>query len=195
MSHPPIEEIALLGRLANELREEFGQRGHLVDKAMEVDSAFRSRSRSSLTGDLVVDAISGAASRAGVDFRSVNGAGREFRFLSTVDRRYRLRRARRDRTGALVVPLSSDSALAIDETSLYREEHWTFLWITDAEGQIAEVLAAEIRDFTLGSPGHLIFGETIPLGGQPPSRGGFWPTEEGLEGFEDFGDDFGTAAS
>lgn len=193
MSRPSSSELAQLNRLSNELREEFEERGHRIDKGLSADRAFGRGSRSSMTRELVADVISAAASPMGIDFRSVNGAGRELRFLSAVDRRYRLRRARRSVDGELVVPVSSDSALAIDELTLIREEHWGFLWVVNDDSQMAEVLIAEIVGFTEGRPGRLRFGEVIALGSPNSPRGGFRPTDEDL----DLGDEdgFGRQAS
>jgi hypothetical protein len=200
MSRPSRDELALLRQVAHELREVFAERGHRVDQAMEVDPAFGSGwSRAAVTRDLVVDAVSAAASRIGLDFRPVNGSGREFRYLAGgVDRRYRLRKARRASDGSLEIAASSNSALASDEPFLFAEEPWAFAWTISPDGQIAEIFVAEVIGYVEGQPGHLMLGRTISLdhGGLP--MGGFQPTDEGLDDFddeEDLGDDFGSPST
>jgi hypothetical protein len=200
MSQPSSKELHLLSQVADELREVFAERGYRVDVAMNVDPAFGSGwSRSAVTRDLVVAAVSSAASRVGVDFRPVNGSGREFRCLSgAIDRRYRLRRATRRADGSLVIGASADSALASAADSLFPEEQWTFAWVLSPDGQIDEVLAAEVVGYVAGHPGHLRLGPSFSLGGggDMPTRG-FRPTDESLEEFDEeegFGDEFGDAS-
>lgn len=200
MSQPSEQERQVLDRVADELRDVVAERGYRVDVAMAVDPAFGSGwSRSAVTRDLVVAAVSGAASRVGLDFRPVNGMGREFRFLSgIVDRRYRLRRARRGPDGGLLITTSSDSALATSlENSLLNEEKWLFAWTLGPDGLIDEVLIAEVVGFTEGSPGYLKLGRLIALAGHDEPLGGFHPTDEHLDGFgedEDFDEDLGFPA-
>ncbi len=199
MSHPTPGELNLLAQVADELREVFVERGYRVEVAMNADPAFGSGwSRAAVTRDLVVDAVSGAASRFGLDFRPVNGSGREFRYLAgAVDRRYRLRRATRKPDGPLIIGASADSALASGGDSLFRQEQWTFAWVLSPDGLIGEVLAAEVLGYVEGRPGHLVLGDTISLGGGDLPTGGFRPTDEGLEGFDEeegFGDEFGSAS-
>lgn len=202
MSWLPDDELRRLNHVADELREVFAERGHRVDQAMEADPAFGSGwSRAAVTRDLVVDATSAAASRIGIDFRPVNGSGREFRTLTgTVERRYRLRRARRDTDGSLVITASTDSALAVSEDSLFDQEQWTFAWIPSPDGLIDDVLVAEVVGFVEGSPGRLKLGRVIALGGGEFPTGGFEPADEDLDGFDDLedydeGDDLGSSAS
>lgn len=201
MSRPSDVELELLRQVAGELREVFAERGHRVDQAMEVDPAFGSGwSRAAVTRDLVVDAVSAAASRIGLDFRPVNGSGREFRYLAGgVDRRYRLRKARRTADGTLEITASSDSALAAGETPLFEEESWAFAWTIASNGQIGDVLVAEVMGYVEGSPGHFILGSTISLVGEDLPTGGFRPTDEDLDGFgdeeDDLGDGFGSPST
>lgn len=187
MSRPSEEELALLTAVANEIREVFEERGHNVDVAMEVDPAFGSaRSRSSVRRDLVVDTADRVASQIGLDFRSVNGEGREFRYVSDVARRYRLLKGRRNRDGDLVVPASSDSMLAKADDGLFDEDHWAFVWTMNPEGLIDETLVAKVLRYVEGTPGHLELGTPIAIGvreGGPSD--GFWPTDEGLDGFDE----------
>ena len=200
MSRPSASEFLLLDQVADEIREVFAERGYRVDVAMDVDPAFGSGwSRAAVTRDLVVDAAIGAASRVGLDFRSVSGGGREFRFLSgNVDRRYRLRRAKRRADGELIISTSSNSALAATDLSLFLVEQWALAWTPSADGLIAEVLAAEVVGFIDGNPGHLDLGRIFALGSDDLPDGEFRPTGESLEGLdddEDVGDEFGFSAS
>jgi hypothetical protein len=200
MSQPADADLRLLHAVAEELRDVFGERGHRVDVAMEVDPAFGSGwSRSAVTRDLVVDAVSGAASRQGLDFRPVTGGGREFRMLTgTVERRFRLRRAVRRADGSLLITASSASALAIEDGSLFGEELWAFAWTLNDDGQIDEVLACEVIGYVEGMPGHLRLGHVIALAGDHAPTGGFRPADEDLPGFEDendAGEGFGSSAS
>ncbi|MCE9622967.1 MAG: hypothetical protein K8R99_11540 [Actinomycetia bacterium] len=121
---------------------------------------------SALTRDLALQAVGRACGTAAIDFRPVNGEGREIRFLSTIDRRYRVLRGQRSRRGDLVVKVNSDSALAIEDAGLFEAEVWAFVMIIENEHHtVVETVAAEILGKTDGSPGQLIFGEQIILGG------------------------------
>lgn len=192
-------ELELLGQIADELREVFEERSHRVDVALSTDRSFGSgRSRSALTRDLAMHAVSGTASRIGLDFRPVNGDGRELRYLSrTLDRRYRVRRAHRHGDGSLQVTANSESALAGDAAeSLFPTERWVFGWTLTGDGLIDDVFAAEVVGFIEGRPGRLDLGPAVALGsaGGFPS-GGFSPSEEDLDGFDDeAGDDTGQEA-
>jgi hypothetical protein len=181
MSSPSDVERERLDVIADELREAFSERGYRVDVALEADRAFGSgRSRSSLMNDLVMDTVSRSASKVGgIYFHPVNGPGRE---LMGALHRYRIRRAKRDAEDNLVIEVSSESSLGLEEEpTLYPIESWVFGWVTNAEGLIAEVIAAEVRGVRPGSPGRLILGEILTLGSGGPVGGGFIPAEEGLD--------------
>jgi hypothetical protein len=200
MSQPSEIELNLFSQVASELREVFVERGYRVARALDADPAFGSGwSRSALTRDLVVGAVSGTASRIGLDFRPVNGSGREFRYFSgAVDRRYRLRRATRRKSGEIIIETSSDSALATTEDSLFPKEQWTFAWLISPDGLIGETLIAEVVGYVDGSPGHLELGQVVGLGSDALETEGFLPTDEGLDGFDDeegIGDEFGSTSS
>jgi hypothetical protein len=167
MSLPSGIERQRLDGIADELREAFSERGHLVDVALSTDPAFGSgRSRSSLMNDLVLDTVSGSASRIGVGYQAVKGNGRE---LIGLRHKYRIRKATRDSEESLVVYVSSESSLLFEEEdTLIPRENWTFGWIPNGDGLIAEVLIAEIRGVLPGTPGRLILGEALPLGSDGP---------------------------
>lgn len=194
MSHPSESQLARLGQVSDELREVFAERGYRVDVAMEADPAFGSgSSRSAVTRDLAVDAVSSAASKVGIDFRPVNGNGRELRILEDgVDRRFRFLRARRRTDGVFRVEVNSDSALSSsvgDDPSIFVDEQWVFCWTKTAEGLIEDVFVAQVRGYVEGKPGHLILGPVIHTGRGDVPTGGFDPVDEGLEGFDDEGTD------
>lgn len=198
MSHPPDDVLDQLSRVAEELREVIAERGHRVDVALDADESFGSgQSRAWLQRDLALEAVAEAASRVGIEFQTVNGAGRELRTISDgTDRRYRFRRATRNSDGVLEVLASSDAPLAVEsDDSLFPAEAWVFGWIPSNPTLVEEVFVAPILGFTEGHPGHLVLGGPIQLlgPGAPPGRG-FMPTGEGLEGFEDdLGDEADTA--
>jgi len=197
MSSPSDVERERLDFIAAELREAFSERGYRVDVALEADEAFGSgSSRSSLMRDLVMDAVSRSASRVGdIYFRPVNGAGRE---LVGARHRYRIRRAKRDAEDNLIIEVSSESTLVLEEEStLFSMENWIFGWVSNAEGLIAEVIAAEVLGVRPGSPGRLILGDVLTLGSGGPTGDGFTPADEDLDlglGEEDEGGERGLGA-
>lgn len=180
-----------LTKVAEELQEVFAERGHHVDQALDVDESFGSpQSTAFLMRDLAIDAVAVAASRVGVEFGSVNGSGRELRsFDEGVERRFRLRRASRDEGGSIVMTANSDAPVrvVVDEgDGLFPIEAWTFGWIpASGSVRVAEAFVAPILRFEPGTPGHLILGHAIPLLGPEIPSGGFRPTDEGLDGFDD----------
>lgn len=181
MSSPSDVERERLDFIAAELREAFNERGYRVDVALETDQAFGSgSSRSSLMRDLVMDTVSRSACKVGgICFQPVNGPGRE---LVGERHRYRIRRAKRDAEDNLIIEVSSDSSLVLEEEpTLYSMENWVFGWISNAEGLIAEVIAAKVLGVRPGSPGHLILGGVLTLGSGGPTGGGFTPADEDLD--------------
>lgn len=191
MSLLTASDLVLLGQVADELREVFSARGYRVTKALDTDPSFGSgQSRAALARDLALETVSGAASRVGLDFRSVNGSGREIRTMSQgVDRRFRFRHGRRMDSG-LRVPVSSNSALLTHpdaELSLIPTENWAFIWTTNDDMIVDETIVAPILDVTVGSPGFLVLGPEISVGqgGPSPASAGFLPSDEPLEGFDD----------
>ena len=199
MSHPSDRELRQLDMIADELVEVFNERGHRVEEAMAVDPAFGSgHSRAWVTRDLAVDAVSLKASHLGVDFRSVNGAGREFRFLESVDRRYRFLRGARDINNQLRVAVNSESSLTADPgEGLYLIEQWAMVWVPKNSG-VAEVLAGHVVGVTPGRPGVLVFGEIISLGQDDSGIAGrrrfASDDNDDIFGDEDWGDEEGTSS-
>jgi hypothetical protein len=167
MSLPSEIERQQLDAIADDLRETFSERGHLVDVALEADPAFGSgQSRSSLMRDLVRETVARSASQLGIGFHSVKGTGRE---LVGVCHRYRLLRAKRNGSGEIVIAVNTESSLTYEEeVTLFPLQNWVFAWVSDLDGLISEVFAAEIVDVRPGRPGQLVFGTVLPLG---PSTG------------------------
>jgi hypothetical protein len=186
MSQPSALEIDQFRAVAAEMREVFEERGYRVEVALAVDPGFGSgSSRSSLVRDLAIDAASAAASRHALDFRTVNGSGREFRCMGdAVDRRYRLRKAARRADGGYSIPTNAKSAMYSDEGSLIPEELWVMGYTLTREGTLQDVFIAPVEDIAPGLPGHLILGPVIELVDAPTTAAGFEPADEDLEGFE-----------
>lgn len=191
MSEPTAREVQRLSQVADELREVVAERGYRVDEALEADRAFGSgMSRAWLGRDLAIEAIRGAASRAGIDFRSISGGGLELQHREGVtDRRYRVRKARRTADGSLAIPENSASGMPAAEDTLLDRDHWVLAWVLSPEGLVEEVLISEVLGATEGNPGHLLLGKTIPLESGEVATGGFEPADEDLPGFEDSSDE------
>ena len=86
-------------QLADEIRETFEDRGWKIDKATQLDPAFRKmrRSRSSLGRDLILDAIEEATTRIGLGYQSVSGGACDvIDVVDGADRRFRVRKAEVD---------------------------------------------------------------------------------------------------
>ncbi|TWP53003.1 hypothetical protein FKR81_07875 [Lentzea tibetensis] len=176
--------------IALDLREAVEERGYRVDVALEADSSFGSgATRSALLRDMVLDAIGSAASQVSLSFNPVNGSGRE---LIGERHRYRVRKAHRDASESFVVTVSTESSLGVvEEESLFPLESWVFGWVPGDDGLIADVFVAEIYGIEPGSPGRLLLGRPLLLGGGSPFGGGFTPSDEGLDldvDDEDMGD-------
>jgi hypothetical protein len=76
-------------------------------------------------------------------------------------------------------------------------ENWVFGWVSNAEGLIAEVIAAEVLGVRPGSPGRLILGDVLTLWSGGPTGGEFTPADEDLDlglGEEDEGGESGLGA-
>jgi len=195
MSHDGLHLRALTA-IAQEISESVDEKGFKVELAMEVDECFTSpQARAMLFRDIVTEAASIGASRAGIiDYRPVNGSGRELRgAVGNYDRRYRIRRARR--VGEeLQVQANSDSALAFlsepeDEMLFGHPEQWVFGWSLTTDERIDEVFVAKVIGVTDGKPHWLLLGPQIPLFHGPTEaepEGGFNPFDDGdLPGFDD----------
>lgn len=198
MSQPSSIEMGRLRAAAHELVEVFAERGYRIEVAQEVDAGFSGGGpRSALARALATDALSAAASHQGLDFRPVNGSGREVRIFSDgVDRRFRFRKAtKRVMDGSYIIPANTDSALTggTDDFSLIPEETWVLGYTRSSDDlAVEDVFVAPVRGTTEGSPGHLVLGPVIDLLGGDTPVPGFRPNDEPLEGFEDDEDEDGT---
>jgi|GEM_PF-4315730 len=192
MSHLPNAIKEQLREVAESLVDGFSARGHAITTATEADPAFENGAVVSATRrSLAMDEARSAASRIGLDPRSISG-GLDLRsFDDVTERRFRLRSANRDSAGELKVVCSSDSALAIDTddvASLLATEQWVLAMIYgDEKESIEEIVAARVVGRTSSLPGYLLLADEHRLlgGTTPPSTGGFIPPEEPI----DLGDD------
>jgi hypothetical protein len=195
MSQPSEALLAQLARIAYDLRESFSERGHHVEVAAEADSAFGGGTfRSVAMRELAVEVISESASHNGLDFRSVNGLGREFRvFENNCDVRMRFRRAQQLPDGTFLITANEDSSLFVTEPGLlYEEEQWVFAYVPTHEAIITHIFIARILGYEgEGKLGHVVLGHAIHLLGPDAPDRGFIPTDEGLPGFEDQTDEEG----
>jgi hypothetical protein len=183
-------------RLADEIRETFGERGWRIEKATGLDPAFRKtrRSRSSLGRDLVLDAIEEATTRIGLGCQSVSGGGCDvIDLVEGADRRFRVRKADFDPdTGEYDIICTSDSILVILDSepgSLIPPERWVLGYTVDDEGMVVDILAARVLGITEDAVPRLKLGAATLLGTSgttPPSGRGFQPSDE-----DDLGDEFG----
>jgi hypothetical protein len=195
-------QLAAFREVAEEISEALGEKSHKVDVAMSIDEDFVSgQARSGLLRDIVLAAASSAASRGGVlDFRPVNGSGRELRLLvGLADRRYRIRGATRIGKD-LRIRANSDSALTRtdpDESSLIPEEQWVLAWSTDSDDHLDDVFIAQVVGVTETVPHWLVLDAQTSLlmpRATPPNKG-FTPTDDALPGFGDYEEgDLGSGA-
>lgn len=179
-------ELAVLTILSDEIREAFDDEGYCIDAAAHVHEAFDTGgTRSKLARGLIAQAAGESSGRLALDFRPVTGGGREVRLIRAgVDRRLRIRRAKRTLTGDFIVKVSSDSALAVDEQSLFAQENWVLGYtLNDTATEIIDIFAAHVTSFKEGSPGQLIFGQVVLLGSGGPSDGRFRGVDEDLPPF------------
>lgn len=189
MSHLSPHELTRLHRVADEIFETLGARGHHIDGALDVDPAFRQgRSpQSALTRALVVAGLQRGASQAGLAYRSGPGGVKEVHTLSgNVEHIFRLRRALRGDDGEYVIEAKDNSMLKdLEASSLLIQDRWVFAYTYVDEG-IDQIFVAPVLDVIEGNPGRLVLGAAIQLGKLPtPPVGGFQPADEDLEGFED----------
>lgn len=185
MSQIADSGLEQLREVAYDLRETFDERGHSIERAIEIDQSFGRYGRGALRRDLATDTVMRKASQIGLDPRIVQGGGCEFR-LNTGGMfiRLRLRSARLSADGTPIVLSNSESALA-DESELFREEHWVFGMIygpDDNTHRIHRAFAAEVTGFREGSPGRLILGPVHWLldGSDDLSSISFTPDDEDL---------------
>ena len=186
-------ELAVLGRVAFEMREDLAFRGVNVTSAMQLDSCFESgQARAGLRRDILKQACRRAASHGAVHCRPV-GEGLELVMACEdgVLRRFRLRSARRDGSGAWVIPANSQSSLVPHEDDvdlLMREEIWVLGVLLASDVELAEVFAARVVDVLEGKPGKLVLAADYPLLTPAGPPDDFTPSDEDLDLFDDESD-------
>jgi hypothetical protein len=182
--------MEMMHRLADEVRAVFEDRGYKVGKATGLDRAFRRsrRSQSSLSRDLVLDAIEHAA--PGLGFKSVRGGAYDIGYITDgADRRFRVRKADIDpETGHYDIVSGSDIMVLDDAEpdSMYPTERWVFGHTADDHGFVIDLFAARVLDVTDEIVPRLVLGEVTQLGESiynPPTPGTYVPDDE-----DDLGD-------
>lgn len=192
MSHLLAEHRAILDVVADEMREVHEERGYRVSVALAADRAFTANRRPELSmiRNLVVEAVVTAASRAGVDARTVPGGGLELRLVEGgVFRVFRLRCAERRVDGTFRVSTNRASTWGtVDEEVLIPDEPWVLCYTLTDDG-IGEIFCAKVLDIRPGNPGYLVLGASILLGSStgPFGMGGSFLSvdDETLEGLDD----------
>lgn len=186
--------MELMHRLADEIRAVFEDRGYKVGKATGLDRAFRRsrRSQSTLSRDLVLDAIEEAAGRLGLGFKSIGGGGYDIGYIvDAADRRFRIRKAEVDpEDGEYDIVCKSDNIMVIEDAepdSIFRSERWVLAYTVDDQGMVADIFAAPVLGITEDSVPRLRLGPITPLGDNvtPPTPGAYVPDDEDdLGGFD-----------
>jgi hypothetical protein len=190
-----------LSVVASEISETLEERGGRIDVALDLDESFHEgTAKTALERSLVVTGVQRGVGRVdGLSFQRV-GSGVEV-IAADEDGHYhhlRVRRAKRNATGDLVVTASSTSALVVgDESSLFTSHLWVLAFLLDDHHQLREFLASLVVGFEDGKPGRLILGKTysiltIPSVGGSPER--FRTTDDDLDfpGDEEDGRGYGS---
>ena len=176
-----------LEAIAEEVREQFAADGHLVGTAVDLHPAFNRSRRPgrSLTRELIMDAVSAGAARAGMHLEPVTGGGLD---LVSQDgatyRRYRLRSATPRRDGTFRIPHNGDSALAEPSGDLFQSEQWVFGYTLTAAYGLGALFVAQVVGVLAGNPGTLILGDPLLLTATSTPPPDFTAPEEDLDGFE-----------
>lgn len=198
MSHLAAGPLEQLKAIAYEIRETFGERGYRIDSALSIDSAFQTKgNRSGLTRSLVKDAVRKGASQVGAYCEEARGGALELRFnAGSIVQALRVQRAERLANGKLRIWANNASTWgSLNEELLVPEEHWAFAYVPSELG-IDELLVAQVRGVTAGTPGHLLLGPEIYLdGGETPRREFRGDDNSVLPGFEDEQDEQGLFGS
>lgn len=188
--------MELMHRLADEIRAAFEDRGYKVGKATRLDRAFRRsrRSQSTLSRDLVLDAIEEATQRLGIGFKAVGGGGFDIaHIVDGVDRRFRVRKAQFDpETGEYDIICKSDDFMVIEDSepgSMFPSERWVLSYTVDSHGMIVDIFAARVLGITETSVPRLRLAPPTPLGEAltTPPPGPYVPADE--DDLGDFDDD------
>lgn len=197
MSHLSPEEQHRLDELAYWIRELFSERGHNISSALDQDPCFRNgeRGRSGLARQMMEVAVASATGKVGLAMTTGDGGVRIVQSIDRgYDRRYRVLSAKKQPDGAFRILSSSDKILQVGDDSLFGiEEAWVLAYTLDSDNQIADLFVAQVLDRLEGQPGELVLGPEYMLAGQPPTSGGFEPTDEDLPGYDDEEDEGGVS--
>lgn len=180
----------MLEQIAFEIREVYEERGHKVDSALEQDSAFvrSGRSRSSLSRDLVAQAFTTSASRAGLSIDPHAYGAKQFRVsIGSSVGVFRLKKAEIEADGTYKIVTSSSSTWGdADEDTLILETPYV-LGYTLSSNQIGDIFFAKVNGVIEGNPGQYALGPVVLLGGETTTGLGiFAPTvDDELPGFDE----------
>lgn len=186
--------------MADEIRETFSSDGHLIDKAVDLHSAFRHNKhpQSSMVRNMVLQTINNRAPRLNVGVISVSGGGCDLQlFNGNVEMRCRVLKASKDSdTDAYVIVSSSDNIFVIEDAepdSMFKVERWVFAYTVDEFGMITDIFAAQVIGKTKAKVPQLLLGPVTMLGSAifpSPDQEFRGADEDDLDGFDaDEGDD------
>lgn len=184
-------ELQALHQVADWIRDEIEESGHLVTKATGLHPAFDETDEiaSAMVRSLVlVGARQGARDAGLTPTRAHNGWDLVWSEAGTY-RKYRIKKARKGRDGVFEMLVGTNSALtkAVPE-SLIGEEQWVLGYTVSTDQAIQDVFAAKILGVTDHKVPQLVLGSTLLLGsgGTPPRGGKFTSDDEDfLPGFGD----------
>jgi hypothetical protein len=196
-------ELDGLQHVADWIRDEVDENGHLIRRAVGLHPAFDEGNEiaSAMLRRLVLFGARGGARDVGlVPTPAYNGLDLVWS-EEGVYRKYRIKKARKGRAGSYEMLVGPNSVLFQAQTdSLLGEEQWVLGYTVALTGEIDEVFAARVIGVTNHKVPQLVLGTVISLGAAPtPPTGGRFTSdnEDFLPGFEDDGanqDDAGSAA-
>lgn len=196
------DELQALHQVADWIRDEIEESGHLVAKAVGLHNAFGETDEiaSVMVRSLVVAGARRGARTVGLTpTRAHNGWDMVWSQVG-IYRKYRIKKARKGRGGAFEMLVGPNSALMkpVPE-SLIGEEQWVLGYTVSVDRGVEEVFVAKIVGVTDHKVPQLVLGDTVLLGsGGPPSNGGRFVSEDEdfLPGFgDDDADDDSAAGS
>lgn len=185
------DELQALHQVADWIRDEIEESGHLVTKATGLHPAFDETDEiaSTMVRSLVVASARQGARAVGLTpTRAHNGWDLVWSEVGTY-RKYRIKKARKGRGGNFDMLVGANSALMKPAPeSLIGEEQWVLGYTVSAERVIEEIFAAKILGVTDHKVPQLILGNAVLLGsgGTPPGGDRFTSDDEDfLPGFGD----------
>lgn len=188
MTRLTTDVVTDLEAIAWEIRELFSERGHHVEQALDIDSAFRhgNRPRSSLAGSLIQTGFTAGGSATGLAVHTGPGGCLQIYLeLGNAFAVIRLLRAKTARGRYKILANGSASWSTAEEEALIPEYRFVFGYVLDEEG-LGDIFVAEVTGWTPGSPGELILGDPVLLGdGGGASRGFSTDHDDTLPGLGD----------